>query len=293
MHLLLRFCQLGRTIKMTSLRRAFYPPEELVEDVREQVAKVKKTRAPIDYLTFVPDGEPTLDVNLGREIELLRPLGIKIAVITNSSLIWQADVSQSLMLADLVSLKIDSVSEDIWRKVDRPHGALSLASILEGMGEFAQQYRGELVVETMLVRGINDGDDQIHALADFLVKLKPARTYIAIPTRPPAERWVQPPEELVLNRAYQIISRRVNGVEYLIGFEGDAFATTGDVVADLLNITAVHPMREDAVVSFLERARSDWKVISQLMEQGKLIEVAYEGSRFYLRKLYPEKSGTI
>ena len=64
----------------------------------------------IDYLTFVSDGEPTLDINLGHAIQLLKPLGIKIAGITNASLIWREDVREELLKADWVSLKMDSVT---------------------------------------------------------------------------------------------------------------------------------------------------------------------------------------
>jgi wyosine [tRNA(Phe)-imidazoG37] synthetase (radical SAM superfamily) len=64
-------------------RRRFYEPEEIAQDVRVQVRQATEAGETIDYLTFVPDGEPTLDVHLGREIELLKPLGIPIAVITN------------------------------------------------------------------------------------------------------------------------------------------------------------------------------------------------------------------
>lgn len=280
------YCQLGRTIKLTSKRDAFYPPEEILQDVREKIEKSKQVGEPIDYLTFVPDGEPALDTNLGREIELLKTLGIKIAVITNSSLIWQTEVRENLMKADWVSLKIDSVREDIWRKIDRPHGTLPFASILEGMLEFAKAYRGELVTETMLVRGVNDVDEQVKEIAEFLVQLKPAKVYLSIPTRPPAERWVQAPEEEDINRVYQILVSRIDGVEYLIGYEGDAFAFTGNVEEDLLNITAVHPMREEAMEKFLERAETDWSVINKLISQGQLVEAEYEGKRFYLRRLH-------
>lgn len=280
------YCQLGRTIKLTNKRDAFYPPEEILQDVREKIEKAKQAGESIDYLTFVPDGEPALDANLGREIELLKTLGIKIAVITNSSLIWQTEVRENLMKADWVSLKIDSVREDIWRKIDRPHGTLPFASILEGMLEFAKAYRGELVTETMLVRGVNDVDEQGKEVAEFLAQLKPAKVYLSIPTRPPAERWVRVPGEEDINRVYQIFSGRIDGVEYLIGYEGDAFAFTGNVEEDLLNITAVHPMREEAMEKFLERAKTDWSVIDKLISRGQLVEVEYEGKRFYLRRLH-------
>ncbi|MBL7066072.1 MAG: radical SAM protein, partial [Anaerolineae bacterium] len=267
-------------------RQAFYEPGEIVQAVRDKVEKAREAGEMIDYLTFVPDGEPTLDVNLGREIELLSPLGIKIAVITSGSLLWREDVRENLMSADWVSLKIDSTREKIWRKIDRPHGTLRLAPILDGMLEFANVYGGELVTETMLVAGVNDGNDHVGEIAGFLAHLRPARAYLSIPTRPPAEKWVRAPGEETINRAYQILNESVEQVEYLIGYEGNAFAFTGDVEEDLLSITAVHPMREEAVSEFLARAGADWPVVHGLIAQGQLTETEYEGRKFYVRKLH-------
>ena len=280
------YCQLERTIKMRVERGAFYEPGDILNAVQDKVEKAREAGEPIDYLTFVPDGEPTLDINLGREIELLRPLGIKIAVITNSSLVWREDVREDLMKADWVSLKVDSTREEVWHKIDRPYGTLQLALIPDGMLDFAETYGGELVTETMLVGGINDGEDCIEDVADFLARLQPARAYLSIPTRPPAEEWVQPPGEEAINRAYQILSGKVDQVEYLIGYEGNAFAFTGDVEEDLLSITAVHPMREDAVSKFLERAGADWPVVRGLIAKRQLIEMEYGGRKFYMRKLH-------
>ncbi len=95
----------------------------------------------------MPDGEPTLDINLGQEIQLLRSLGIKIAVISNASLIDQELVRENLKEADLVSLKVDSTEEEIWRRVNRPHRNLHLGSLLEGMLEFARTFRGKLLLK--------------------------------------------------------------------------------------------------------------------------------------------------
>ena len=149
--------------------------------------------------------------------------------------------------ADWVSLKVDCVEEELWRRLDRPHGRLSLAHVLEGVAEFAAAYTGHLVTETMLVAGMNDAPDHVRALAELLSRLGPERAYLSIPTRPPAEAWVRAPKEEALIGAYQTMSACVEQVEYLIGYEGDAFAFTGDSAADLLSITAVHPMRREAL----------------------------------------------
>ncbi len=279
------YCQVGRTLEMQVERRSFYDPHDILGDVQDKVRQVGEAAESIDYLTFVPDGEPTLDLHLGHEIELLRPLGIKIAVITNGSLISRNDVREDLMKADWVSVKVDSTAEAVWRRVNRAHRSLQLSSILDAMLRFAGAFGGELMTETMLIEGLNDSDSCTRQVAGFLASLRPATAYLSIPTRPPAEQGVRPPGEQVINRAYQILSESVDRVEYLIGYEGNAFASTGNVEQDLLSITAVHPMREDAVREFLVRAGADWACVSRLVGEGRLAEVDYGGRRFYVRRL--------
>jgi len=279
------YCQLGRTLNMRATPTTFYNPWDILQAVQAKAIGAKESGEPIDYLTFVPDGEPTLDINLGREIALLQPLGIPVAVISNASLMARDDVRENLTKADWVSLKVDSTREAVWRRTDRPHGSLHLDAILSGLLEFAQTYRGRLVTETMLVAGLNDGEEQIEELAEFLARLKPATAYLSVPIRPPAEPWVHSPDEPVIVRAYQTLSRKAGPVEYLIGYEGNAFALTGNVAEDLLSITAVHPMREDAVSQFLARGGAGWDLVRGLLAAGQLCEIPFEGHKFYLRKL--------
>ncbi len=279
------YCQLGRTLHMQITRQAFYAPADLVAAVREKITTLRRENDPIDYITIVPDGEPTLDINLGRTLAALKPLGLPLAVITNASLIWQPEVRAALAKADWVSLKIDAVMASIWRRVDRPHGKLQLAQILEGAQTFARDFQGHVATETMLVAGANDADATLKATAAFIGELQPHIAYISVPTRPPAESWVHPPDEATLNRAYQIFASHVPRVEYLIGYEGNAFAASGNAVEDLLSITAVHPMRKDAVSKLLVRDNADWSVVENLLAQASLVESTYETQTFYTRKL--------
>jgi len=266
-------------------RRQFYEPEIVFEKVRERVEAVEED---IDYITFVPDGEPTLDVNLGKEIDAVKGLGVKTAVIGNASLLWMEDVRHDLMNADWVSVKVDAVTEDTWRRVDRPHGKLDHGTVLEGMRMFSREYGGTLSTETMLVKGFNDGEEPNH-VAGFLRELDPDISYVAIPTRPPAEGQVKPADEEAVNRAYQVFSGVLRDVEYLIGYEGNAFASTGDLEMDLLSITAVHPMREDGVKALLNRDNSSWEEVERLIREDKLVELDYLDNRFYMRRI-PSRS---
>jgi wyosine [tRNA(Phe)-imidazoG37] synthetase (radical SAM superfamily) len=267
-------------------RRAFYKSEDILRQVKRKVEEAALRNERIDYLTFVPDGEPTLDVNIGEEISLLKQIGVPIAVITNASLLWHDKVREDLMEADFVSLKVDAVSQDLWRSINRPHKSLRLNIILKGIEDFTEMFKGTIVSETTLINIKYGGE--FEKIAEFLGKLnKLDKAYVAIPTRPPTEKWVKPAKEEIVNAAFQTFSGEFGSdrVEYLIGYEGNAFAFTGNLKEDLLSITAVHPMREEALIEFLKSAKADRRVLHELLQKGQLVVVEYEGRKYYMRNL--------
>jgi wyosine [tRNA(Phe)-imidazoG37] synthetase (radical SAM superfamily) len=280
------YCQLGRTSSKLIDRRAFYRPEQILAQVERKAFEAASRGERIDYITFAPDGEPTLDVNLGEEISLLKRLGLPVAVMTNASLLWREEVREELLAADLVSLKVDAASYGLWRRVNRPHEGLRLNDILEGIESFAGSFKGILVSETMLIDGVNY-KDEVERIAEFLGGLaKLDKAYVAVPTRPPAEGWVRPAGGEAVSMAFRAFAERLGGdrVERLVGHEGDDFTPTGDVEEDLLGITAVHPMREEAVEEFLRRGGLGWRVVDELLRGGKLVRLEYEGRVYYVRR---------
>jgi len=278
------YCQLGKTNNMQIERQQFYTPEKILSAVKNKVKKVKSKGESIDYLTFVPDGEPTLDSNLAKEILYLRELGIKIAVIANASLLSEKDVRENLSNADWVSLKIDTVDHEIWKKINKPHKSLRFERILDGISDFSISFKGCLTTETMLIKNVNDQIKNIEDTADYIKGLNPKKSYLSVPTRPPAEIEVKPTSETNLNIAYQVFTKHGIDTEYLIGYEGNNFGFTGDIEEDLLGIASVHPIRKDGVIELLKKADRDWSVVDNLLHESKLMEVEYQNSKFYVRK---------
>ena len=259
------YCQVGRTTHMSFERQEFYPVDQILADVERKVVECAQVGKEIEYLTLVPDGEPTLDLNLGKIIGRLKQFRIPIAVISNASLINRLDVQEELLQADWVSLKVDSVDETMWRKINRPHRQLSLPDILDGMLIFQKKYHGELVTESMLVAGLNDNENTTRELCDFLLELQPFKSYLSIPTRPPAEPGITAPSPDSLQQIIKICSAKIPFMNLLFETEVGEFISTGDLAEDILSITAVHPLREEALRTMVSMAGGTWSVVEELI----------------------------
>jgi len=279
------YCQVGKAMKMDIHRDHFYQPEYILEQTREKIRQAEEKGEKIDYLSLVPDGEPTLDINLGEIITGLKTLEYPVAVITNSTLLWRTDVQNELLPADWISVKIDAITEAVWKKIDRPYKSLELPVILKGIVDFRKKYNGIFTTETMLAKGYNNRPEEMEKIARFIAALNPHNVYLSIPTRPPAVKSVKPPDETFLNAAFHIFKQHMEPVELLIGYEGNAFAFTGNAHDDILSITAVHPLRREAVDQLLTKSGNNWELVDHMLENGELIKTEYEGSVFFIRKL--------
>lgn len=281
------YCQVGKTTHWLKDRRTFYQPDCLVEQTRRKIAQLKNPQEKVDYLTIVADGEPTLDLHMRSLIGGLKSLGFPVAVISNATLLRDKAVRFDLCDADFISIKVDAVTNNIWKRINRPIRGLTIDEIKEGIRQFADQYRGLLVTETMVLKNVNDMDDETTRIAEFLASIQPHIAYIAVPTRPPAKPTVRGADADTLVRLYHRFSAKNLKTELLIGYEGNTFTTTGSAEQDLLCITAVHPMREDAVAVLLQQTREPWSVVTRLLRQKKLKKIFFNDYIYYARR--PEK----
>lgn len=278
------YCQVRSPTTMQVLREEFVACDVVLAAVRQRVAECRAAGQRIDHLSFVPDGEPTLDALLGAEIRALRELGIPVVVITNGSLLWRSDVRRELAQADIVSVKVDAVREPAWRAVNRPSPQLELARVLDGVAAFAREYRGTLWTETLLVAGANDGEEEVRATARFLERLAPARAYLSPPTRPPFDPTVSAPAAAALVRAYAIVREHVASVELLGAESGGGFGAAGDALEELLAILAIHPMQQAALDAWLARSPDARARLDGLLAEGVVERVHYAGTTYYARR---------
>ena len=282
------YCQVGRTKFKVIARRKFYEVNEVVEEVLKTIGRLGTES--IDYVTFVPNGEPTLDINLGKEIKAIKDrTNVRVAVITNASLLWMEDVRYDLYMSDYVSIKVDSMNEDTWRLINRPHKELNLGDIAEGIKEFSKNFRGILTTEVMLVQGVNTKEDSVQITAKFLSKIKGLRAiYLSVPVRPPAENWVRPPTPEEYMRVYTIFSSILGSglICELRSLEEGSFGGSGlSPIDEVLSIVRVHPLHLDKLSSIARKyGLSTSELLNELLSMDLVRIIEYRGQKFLVLK---------
>jgi len=234
------YCQLGRTRLLTRGREELLPVESILAEVEQALAA--QALEQLDCITIVGSGEPTLHCGLGSLLRGIKAMtDIPLAVISNGSLLHRPSVREDLLVADTVLPSLDAGSEDVFRRINCPHCGLSLARLLEGLVCFRNSYHGSLQIEVMLVAGINDTRTAVSDLATALARVQPDEVHISVPSRPPAEAWVRPPDTSRLRGVRCDLARFF---PYTLPKRRSAVRPIlGTVEETLLAIIRRHPMR--------------------------------------------------
>jgi len=280
------YCQLGKTGSLTVQRDAYSHPDEIYENVNKRLEEMDRQERKPDAITFVTNGEPTLDKNIGNAIRILKDFHIPVAVITNASLLWQEEAREDLCDADIVSVKIDSVSDHTWHQINRPHEKLKLHEIMHGILAFSIKFKGRLLTETMLISGLNDDEEELVNIAGFIRDINPQTAYLALPLRPPAEKTTRPPDEKQITAAYHFFKQKIDHVEIMAELPTSSFSEEEDAIQKLLEILRVHPLEMSEVQDFLLINGINPAELTRLREEGKVRAESVSG-KYYLTRSYP------
>ena len=164
------------------------PPS--VDEVVDEVEKALIEYPDVDVITITANGEPTLYPRLGELVDRLNALKgeKKLLILSNASTISDTGVQDTLKKIDIVKLSLDCATPHCFKKIDRPHRSVDIAKIVEGMEAFRKRYDKRLIIEILVVAGINDTPEEMEAIREVLDRVRPDRVDLGTIDRPPAYR---------------------------------------------------------------------------------------------------------
>jgi wyosine [tRNA(Phe)-imidazoG37] synthetase (radical SAM superfamily) len=242
----------------------------------------EKLRSRPDYITLSGSGEPTLYSRIGDLIERIRSMtDTPIAVLTNGSLLWQEEVCDQIMAADLVIPSLDAGSAVMFATVNRPHQDITFEKLLNGLVEFRRRFTGRLWVEVFLLAGYTADSSEIRNIAKYADLIRPERVQLNTVARPPAEAFALPVEQ---ERLLEYASMFTPQAEIIADFrKTHDLAEFESTRNEVINLLRRRPCSVDDLANGLGIHRNEVvKYVEELRTRG-LIEWTRTGRTLFYR----------
>jgi wyosine [tRNA(Phe)-imidazoG37] synthetase (radical SAM superfamily) len=272
------YCQIGKTTKKTLLRKEYVPEEEVLEEVK---IFLQEGRSSIDYLSLSGSGEPTLHSKIRSMINGIKKItSIPVAVITNGSLLYEREVREDLLQADVVLPSLDAVSPEVFKKINRSHKKLFVKKVIKGMVEFRKIYKGQIWLEILLCKGVNDTPDELQKMKEAVSRIQPDLVHLNTVVRPPSENWVRP-----------LSQKEMEGIRAFLGGKASiisefdrhlTYVTKEDIKDGILRILKRRPLSLSDLSKWMGIPQKELEEqMGSLSQEGKIKSRSHGDSIYY------------
>jgi wyosine [tRNA(Phe)-imidazoG37] synthetase (radical SAM superfamily) len=276
------YCQIGKTSKRTLLRKEYIPKEEVLEEVK---AFLSKGSPAIDHFSLSGSGEPTLHSQIRLIIGGIKELSsIPVAVITNGSLLYKGEVRNDLLLADIVLPSLDGVSSEIFKKINRPNPRLSVEKVIEGLIEFRKVYKGQIWLEILFCKGVNDTPGELQRMKEVVDRVQPDLVHLNTVVRPPSEDWVKPLSQKEMENIRAFFGKKASIISE---FDRHLLPVPDrDLAVEILRILRRRPLSLTDLSEGMGISEKELeKHIEPLVKKGKIRSHLFGNSIYYEIKL--------
>jgi len=272
------YCQIGKTTDKTLVRKEYVLVGEILEEVRRFP---KEETSAIDHLSLSGSGEPTLHSQIRLVIDGIKAItSIPVAVITNGSLLYEEEVRQDLLQADIVLPSLDAASPEVFDRINRPLLGFSVEKVIEGLVECRKIYKGQIWLEILFCKGINDSKEELLKMKMVVDRIKPDLIHLNTVVRPPSEKLAVP-----LNQKEMEEIRAFFGEKASIISEFDRHPSSileRDMKEEILKILRRRPLSLADLSRGMGIPQNELDgYIEPLAKEGKIHSRIFDGSVYY------------
>jgi wyosine [tRNA(Phe)-imidazoG37] synthetase (radical SAM superfamily) len=272
------YCQIGRTTRQTLERKEYAPARAILRDVEQAL---QEGGGEVDYVACSGSGEPCLNSAIEEVIQGIKKMtAAPVAVITNSSLFHLKEVRQALSKADVIMPSLDAVTPAVFQTVNRPHPSLDVTEIIDGLAAFRNEYQGQLWLEILLCRGVNDGLEEIEGMREAIRIIRPDKVQLNTVVRPAVEAYAA---ALAPEQMEQVRSALGKKVEIIAEFEGHGHVSPSVAVEEkVIRMIRRRPVTPDDLAKILGLHDLEIvKILDKLTKEGKIQYRVFNQQLYY------------
>ena len=277
------YCEVGKTTNLTIERQEYIPLNDILTELKNYLDE----KPDLDYITFSGAGEPLLHNGIGKVISFIKDNypQYKLALLTNSTLLYDKDVRNEILGIDLLLPSLDAVSEKVFKKLNRPNSKLDNNKIIEGLIEFRRSFKGIIWLEVFIVPGLNDNETELELLNKTIIDISPDQVQLNTLDRPGTESWIEP---ITKNRMEKIADFfKPLPVEIIAKFQSRNIIRSyqKDVEQQIIETIKRRPCTDKDLSEMLGIHINEInKYLSELLHEGSVVSQQLERGTFFRAK---------
>lgn len=247
-----------------------------IDKIISEVKAVLEKNVEFDFLTLTANGEPSLYPHLNELILSLRSIAKdkKLLILSNGTAVLDEDKFNALLKLDVVKFSLDSAVAKTFYRIDRALKNIDLEKMIEKMADFRARFNGDLIMEILVVKDLNDNEEEFEALNQALKKIMPLRVDLSTIDRPPAYAVKKVSEEKLLE-----LSKLIDSTPVLLAkrhYEGEKLSFNEEELLKMLHLRSQSEI--DIEVKFDEQSKT---LLNQLIKEKKVKILDLAGVKFY------------
>ncbi|ENI6164205.1 radical SAM protein [Campylobacter jejuni] len=247
-----------------------------IDKIISEVKAMLEKNVEFDFLTLTANGEPSLYPYLNELILSLRSIAKdkKLLILSNGTAVLDEDKFNALLKLDVVKFSLDSAVAKTFYRIDRALKNIDLKKMIEKMADFRARFNGDLIMEILVVKDLNDNEEEFEALNQALKKIMPLRVDLSTIDRPPAYAVKKVSEEKLLE-----LSKLIDSTPVLLAkrhYEGEKLSFNEEELLKMLHLRSQSEI--DIEVKFDEQSKT---LLNQLIKEKKVKILDLAGVKFY------------
>ena len=272
------YCELSRTTNKTTTRKEYISKDLILKQLEDYLLLLD---SPPDYITISGSGEPTLNSKLGEIIKGVKSITqIPVAVLTNSSLLFMDEVKKDLLEADVVLPSLDAVSSNVFKYINRPDPLLAIDKIISGLINFRKEFSGQLWLEILFCRVINDDYAEVEKMNEVIKKMKPDKIQLNTVVRPAAEDFAIPLNGIRLHTMKKKLGIKTELIATTIPEQGGTHFVDNE--ENIINLTSRRPCTmEDISIALELHPNETFKYLGKLEKERRISHTLHNRRAYY------------
>ncbi|QPH92842.1 radical SAM protein [Campylobacter concisus] len=265
------YCELKGTKPVEEIEN---PPS--IDEIINALKEALKAHQNIDVITLTANGEPTLYPHLKELIVKVNEIKgrAKTLILSNGSGVRDQKICEALYGLDIVKFSLDSAVQSTFKKIDRNKSGIEVNELIKAMAKFRKEFKGELVLEILVVAGFNDKKEEFMALNEAINEIAPHRVDVGTIDRPPAYNV----KGVDTSRLEELASK-INGVPVAIARAHKIEQKYEFNKSEILAMLERRPQTTANVEeNFSEHSK---QILNKLLQDGAVYQADVAGVKFY------------